>query len=282
VSDQSVRARIAAAGGTLSAAQRRLADLVVADPEAVAFGTVRSVAASSRTSDPTVVRFATTLGYGGFTGLRDAVRGELSTSLASAAQRVRRAGGGPLVEPARDIERANVVDTLDRIDEADLARALDVLADLDRRIWLLPSSQTEGIAAHLADNLQLCRPAVVLLDGGEFRVRTALAGLRRGDVLVSLDTQRHERWLVRTQHDAVAAGAVPVVLTDRLPCSLDLAGGMAFTFACRTTGLFDSLVGLLALGNLLVSGVGDRRRDTVTPRIDAAEAAWVEAGLLET
>lgn len=277
-----MRARIAGAGGSLSEAQRRIADLVATDPEAVAFGTVRSVAAATRTSDPTVVRVAGALGYDGFTALRDAVRAELSSSLASAAERVRRPSGEALVERARDIERANVDRTLERVDEGDLERALDVLADLDRRIWLLPSAQTVGIAGHLADNLQLCRPSVVLLDGGEFRARTMLAGLRAGDVLVTLDTQRHERWLVHTQHDAVKRGALPLALTDRLPCSLDLAGGVAFTFSCRTAGLFDSLVGLLALGNLLVSGVADRLRTTVIPRIDAAEAAWVEGGLLET
>jgi DNA-binding MurR/RpiR family transcriptional regulator len=282
VSEQSVQARIAGVGEALPDAQRRLADLVISDPEAVAFGTVRSVAERAATSDPTVVRFAAALGFSGFTALRDAVRGELSSSLASAAERVRHRSRGALVERAREVERANVEQTFEPLDERDVDRAADLLADLGRRVWVLPSSQTAGVAAHLADSLQLCRPSVVLLDGGEFRVRTVLAGLRAGDVILSLDTQRHERWLVRTQRDAVARGAVPLVVTDRLPCSLDLEGGVAFTFACHTTGLFDSLVGLLAIGNLLVSGVVERLRDSVAPRIDAAEATWVEAGLLET
>jgi DNA-binding MurR/RpiR family transcriptional regulator len=282
MSEQSVQARIAGVRDTLSDAQRRLAELVIADPEAVAFGTVRSVAEQATTSDPTVVRFAAALGFAGFTGLRDAVRRELSTSLASAAERVRHPAAGPLVERAREVERANIDETFEQLDDGSVDRAVDLLADLGRRVWLLPSSQTAGVAAHLTDSLQLCRPSVVLLDGGEFRVRTVLAGLRAGDVLLSLDTQRHERWLVRAQRDAVGRGAVPIVVTDRLPCSLDLEGGLALTFACRTTGLFDSLVGLLALGNLLVSGVVERLRESVTPRIDAAEATWVEAGLLET
>lgn len=276
-----MQARIAGVRDGLPDAHRRLAELVIADPEAVAFGTVRSVAERTATSDPTVVRFAAALGFTGFTALRDAVRRELSTSLASAAERVRHPAGGPLVVRAREVERANVDQTFEQIDDGAVDRAVDLLADLGRRVWLLPSSQTAGVAAHLADSLQLCRPSVVLLDGAEFRVRTVLAGLRAGDVMVSLDTQRHERWLVRAQRDAVARGAVPIALTDRLPCSLDLDGGLAFTFACHTPGLFDSLVGLLALANLLVSGVVERLRESVTPRIDAAEATWIEAGLLE-
>lgn len=229
-----------------------------------------------------MVRFAAALGFAGFTALRDAVRAEVSDSLHSAAQRVRRRPHGPLVERALEIETANVEQTFAALDERSLQRAVDLLADVDRRVWVLPSTQMAGVATHLVDNLGLCRPGVVLLDGPEFRVLTSLANLRRRDVIVSLDTQRHERWLVRAQRDAVDRGAVPLVLTDRLPCSLALAGGVALTFACDTTSPFDSLVGLLALGNVLVSGVVERRRPEVIRRIDAAEATWVKGGLLES
>jgi DNA-binding MurR/RpiR family transcriptional regulator len=113
-------------------------------------------------------------------------------------------------------------------------------------------------------------------------VQTVLARLAEGDVLVSLDVQRHEGWLVRVQRAAVARGAVPLVLTDRLPCSLDLSGGLAVTFACDTTSPFDSQVGLLAAGNLLVSGVVGRLRPSVAGRVDALESAWVRSHLFET
>lgn len=276
-----MQARIAAVAGSLPAAQRRIADLVVRDPRAVAFGTVRSVAEAAGTSDPTVVRFAAALGLGGFTGLRDAVRGEVAESLDSAAQRIRRPSSGPLLERALETERSNVERTFAALDGAEVERVADLLADRDRRVWVLPSSQLHGVAAHLADDLQVCRSGVALLDGSEFRVRTILTGLRPGDVVVSLDTQRHEAWLVRTQRDAVARGAVPVVLTDRLPCSLDLTGGVAFTFACGTTNPFDSQVGVLALGNVLVSAVVERLRSSVQRRVDALEATWVDGDLFD-
>jgi DNA-binding MurR/RpiR family transcriptional regulator len=280
-SQLSVQARIAGLVDALPAAQRRIAELVVTEPQAVAFGTVRSVAELAGASDPTVVRLAAALGFDGFTALRDAIRAEVSESLHSAAERVRQRPRGRLFERALAVERANVDDTFAGLSESDLDRASGLLADLERRVWLLPSSQMQGLASHLADDLQLCRSAVVLLGGSEFRVRTVLTQLRAGDVVVSFDTQRHEGWLVRTQRDAVARGAVPIALTDRLPCSLDLAGGLALTFSCDTTSPFESQVGLLALGNLLVSGVVERLRPSVTSRIDAVEATWVDGGLFE-
>ncbi|WP_236445382.1 hypothetical protein, partial [Pseudomonas syringae] len=119
------------------------------------------------------------------------------------------------------------------------------------------------------------------LSGSEFRIATALARLRPDDVLVSLDTQRHERWLVRVQRSAVQRGAVPLAITDRLPCSLDLGEGLALTFACDTTSPFESQVGLLALVNLLVSAIVERLRPTVADRVERLEETWVDTDLFD-
>ena len=267
--------------GSLPESQRRVAELVVGDPEAVAFGTLATVAAAADTSTPTVIRFAAQLGFDGFTALRDVVRAEVSTQLRSAVGRVERPVRGPLLEHALEVERANVEQTFAALDAVAVDRAIDLLADLDRRLFVLPSTQMLGLASHLADDLSLCRSRVVLLDGSEFRIVTTLAPLREGDVLLSFDTQRHEEWLVRVQRAAVGRGAVPVVVTDRLPCSLDLTGGEAFTFACETVSPFESQVGVLSVGNLLVSGVVDRLRSRVTARVRRLEEAWTENGLFD-
>lgn len=281
MSGRSVQASVAAIIDSLPASQRRVAELVVRDPEAVAFGTVGSVAERSDTSNPTVIRFASQLGFDGFLALRDAVRDEVSQRFRSAIARVNQPSSGPLLERALAVELANVERTLSSIDAASLQHATDLLTDLDRRLWILPSSQMQGVASHVADDLALCRRRVALLTGSEFRIETVLARLRAGDVVLSLDTQRHERWLVRVQRSAVQRGAVPLALTDRLPCSLDLSGGVAFTFACDTTNPFESQVGLLALANLLVSAVVERLRPEVADRVERLEQTWVDHDLFD-
>jgi DNA-binding MurR/RpiR family transcriptional regulator len=194
---------------------------------------------------------------------------------------LRRPARGRLLERALEVERTNLERTFADLDDATLARLADLLADADRRVWVLPSTQTAGVAAHLADDLLLCRPRVTLLDGSEFRILTTLASLARGDVILSLDVQRHEGWLVRVQRSAVARGAVPIALTDRLPCSLDLTGGLALTFGCDTTSPFDSLVGLVALGNVLVSTVAEQLRPSITRRVDGLEKLWATHHLFD-
>lgn len=260
----------------LPEAQRRVAELAVADPEALAFGTAQTVAERTGTSAPTVVRFAGALGFDGYTALRDTIRVELSDRLRSAAGRLQQPVDAPLLQRSRTAELANVERTLAGLEPAEVDHTVALLADAARRVWVLPSSQLAGVGSRFADELSLVRRRVRLVDGTEFRVHTALAGVEPGDVVVTFDIQRHEAWLVRAQRSAVGRGAVPVAITDRLPCSLELTGGTALTFSCETPGPFESQVGAAVLANLLVNGVVDLDRAGLARRVDVLEQVWRE------
>lgn len=276
VGDHSIQARVHEVLGDLPDAQRRVAELAVADPEALAFGTAQTVAERAHTSAPTVLRFADALGFDGYTALRDAIRQELSDRLRSAAGRLQQPVDAPLFTRSRQAELANVDQTLAGLDPADVDRAVAWLAASERRVWVLSSSQLAGIGSRFADELSLVRGRVRLVDGSEFRVHTTLAAVAPGDVLVTFDIQRHEAWLVRAQRSAVARGAIPVAVTDRLPCSLDLTGGVALPFACETPGPFESQVGVVVVANLLVNGLVDLDRSGLARRIDVLERVWGE------
>ncbi len=127
----------------------------------------------------------------------------------------------------------------------------------------------------------IVRDGVTLLDGSEMRVMSLTRGLRRGDVLLSMDVPRHELATVRVQGDAVRRGAVPVVLTGSVPVALDTSGGHLLTFACDSVGPFDSLVGLTALTTLLVNDLVTRRRSTSARRLGALERTWTTTGLFD-
>ncbi|MEW6268414.1 MAG: MurR/RpiR family transcriptional regulator, partial [Thermodesulfobacteriota bacterium] len=99
----------------LSPGERRVAEVVTSDPEAVAFGTVAAVARRAGTSGPTVVRFADRLGYAGFVGLQAAVREALSERLRPAVERIRSAAPAPALARALETELANVRRTLEAV-----------------------------------------------------------------------------------------------------------------------------------------------------------------------
>src|SRR5689334_5867475 len=73
----------------LTVTERRLAGIVLADPQTVAFGTVAAFARAATTSGASVVRFANRLGYDGFVELQAAVQEELAGHLRPAVERIR-------------------------------------------------------------------------------------------------------------------------------------------------------------------------------------------------
>lgn len=273
-----VRAALAAAGPRLPAAERRVAEVVAREPETVAFGTVAQVAARAGTSGPSVVRLAARLGFPGFVGLQAAVRRDLRRRLRPAVERVRApdAARADVLPRVLAAELANVRLTLEGLDPRAFATAALRLASPRHRVWVLPSEQARGVGLGFAGELALLRDGVTLVGGSAFRVATQLAALRRGDTVVLLDVQRHERWLVEATEQVRESGAAHVALVDSELSPLAEGALAVLTVAAEGAGPFDSLVGMMAVANALVAGVAARLRRQVTRRVDALERVWVE------
>jgi DNA-binding MurR/RpiR family transcriptional regulator len=265
---------------SLSPAERKVAEVVNADPEAVAFGTVAGVAARAGTSGPTVVRFAERLGYRGFVGLQAAVRANLSQRLRPAVERIRGDAGASVVERTLAVEIANVRKTLEGVDARAFRAAVHRLADPRRGVGVLPSEQCRGPGSNFATELGLLRDDVHLLFGSHFRVVSQLSRVRARDTVVLVDLRRHERWLVEAAALVADAGAYRIVLSDSPLSALARGADQFFAVAAEAAGPFDSSIGIQALLNALVAGVAEKLRPAATKRLDALEAAWVRTGAL--
>jgi DNA-binding MurR/RpiR family transcriptional regulator len=167
-----------------------------------------------------------------------------------------------------------------RTSSEQLTAAVDLLDDA-RRVWVLPSSQTFGVAHRLVDQLSIIGRRATLLDGSEFRIATTMAALVPGDVVLSMDVPRHEHAVVRLQRSAVERGAVPIVLTGPPGTGLAVDVGVCLLFATASAGPFDSLVGLTVLASALTNAVVERRRPQVVDRPAALEATWTLTGLFD-
>jgi len=277
-----IREAVAAALGRLPPAERRVAEVIVRDPEAVAFGTVAAVARQAGTSGPSVVRLADRLGYQGFVGLQRAVRRDLRRRLRPAVERIRSAAGerGDVLARVRDTEVANVRATLEGIPPRAFDAAVARLAAVRHRVTVLPSEQARSVGLCFADHLALVRGGVRLVSGSEFRITTQLAALRRSDTVVLMDLRRHERWLLEAARRVAAAGAARIVLVDSELSPLAEGALAVLPVAAAGAGPFDSLVGMHAAANALLAGVAARLRRSLTRRLDLLEKTWVSSGAL--
>lgn len=269
-----VEERIGEFGATLTGAERRVAEVVLEQPQLVAFGTVADLASEAGAGAATVVRLAGKLGFDGFTALQASVQHDLANQLRPAAQRIREPMATNVVERQAQLEQANVVSTLRSIDETTLADVVDHLAAPDRRVRILSGEASRGVSLQLVGDLTALRDDVALIDGNDIAVAREIALLRPTDVLLTLDLRRYERWLIDAATAARTAGVWTVAVTDSLLSPLAALANRTFVVAAAGAGPFDSHVGTLALFNVLVAAVADQLRATATERLDRLEAVW--------
>ncbi len=257
----------------LTGAERKVAEVLAAEPQAVAFGTVAQVAVQAGTSGPSVVRLAVKLGYGGFVDLQADVQQELARQLGPAHDRIRQRPPTDLLARVQRAELDNVEQSLRTVEEPSFTQTVSRLADRRRHV-MRPVGET------LAHQLGQLRERVELLTGSEVAVSRRLAGLVPGDVIVAIDIRRYERWLVGIVDFAALRAAAVISLTDSPLSPLVRPAQEAFFFAARGVGPFDSLTGAMALANAVGAAVAVRLRPTATGRLDAIEDAWATNDML--
>jgi DNA-binding MurR/RpiR family transcriptional regulator len=272
--------RITAQADALPPAERRVAELVLADPSLAAFGTVAELGRRAQTSGATVVRLAARLGYEGWVDLQSDVRAGLDHHLRPATERIREPDVRDVLAATAAREADNVHRTLDAVDRAAFDRAVALLADRRRTVRVVAGSAQDGIGRVLADDLDLLRPGVVRLGGSPVAVASRAAHTEAGDVLVAVDLRRYERWVLDTVAATAARGGLVVALTDSQLSPLARPAAVTFVVAAEGAGPFDSHVGTLALVNALTTGVATRLRRPATDRLDRVESAWQSADAL--
>lgn len=273
-----LRDRIASVSASLSPAQRRVARLVDASPDVIAFGTVAEVADASGTSPQTVLRLAARLGHSGFPDLQGEVRTELVARLPPAAARIRRPPGDDVVAEVAAADAGNVSVSLDV--DADLLRGVGELLATAGRVAVVAAESWRGVGQLLVDHLCQLRPDVELIDGPPSRVVRQIAYLTSDDALVALDVRRYERWVLDAVRQA-SAGAVPIVGISDGPTSPIFASVRhRLVVGVASPSPFESATGVVALLHLVVTEVAAQRRDEARDRLDATEAAWADADAL--
>lgn len=270
----SVSELLAAAGERLTATERRLAEVVLAEPAVLAFGTVSELAERAETSRPSVVRFAHKLGFGGFTELQAHVREGISEQLLRPGQRIRRmdAGPGP-VQTALEGALGALFEVLtpERLDElcAPILKA--------PQVWILTGETSRAGALALHSGLTLVRPSVHLVE--EHSSGRDLGNARRGDAAVVLDFARYRRHSVQTAAALGRLGVRIVAITDGPLSPLVPLAETWCGLRVPPVGPFDSSVPAVAAAELIVARVAAGLRETARRRIDRTEALWQASGI---
>ncbi len=275
-----VAERIRAAGNELTAAERRVAEVILARPHAVGFGTVADLASASGAGAATVVRLAGKLGFDGYTDLQSSVQRDLLHQLRPAADRIRDETGDGTMARHLATELGNVQATLDEVDSDALAALVERLGDLEAGVVVLSGNASDGVARQFTGELALLRPGVARLAGNEVAVRRDISLVPQSTTVVVIDVRRYDSWVLDAVATARERGMWIAALTDSYLSPIAASADRTFVLSAGSVGPFDSHVGTLALLNLVVAEVAGRLRSSASSRLDRVEEAWKAAGSL--
>jgi DNA-binding MurR/RpiR family transcriptional regulator len=282
VPEMEVEDRVRQAGAQLTAAERRVAEVVLDRPQLVGFGTVADLASASGAGAATVVRLAAKLGFDGFSALQASVQRDLAHQLRPAAERIREIGGEHPIERHRAAELSNVQATVDAVDPVTLDAVVTLLADSQRELLVLAGDAERGVALQFATDLGALRSGVAMVGGNDIAVRRTLALTAAESTLVVIDLRRYERWVLETVDLSKQAGHTVIALSDGLLSPLAMRADYSFAIAAASVSPFDSHVGTLALLDLLVAAAAERLKESAADRLQRVEKAWAAgASLIE-
>jgi DNA-binding MurR/RpiR family transcriptional regulator len=264
---------IASVSDRLTPTERRIAEAVLEEPTLLAFGTVSDLASRVGTSRPSIVRFATKLGFKGYTELQTYIRRGLSDQLARPSERIRTADSG------EGRERAEIVAALESVFEIAAAGRFKefskpvVAAD---RVWVVTGESSRAGGHALQSGLTMVRSGVHLVR--EHNIARDLADAGPDDAAVVFDFYRYRRSTILAAETLASLGTTILAVTDGPLSPLASMTEHWCQLTIPAVGPFDSSVPSVAAAELLVAQVSRDLKASARDRIDRTESLWDATG----
>ena len=242
----------------LTDAERRVAREVLADYPASGLGTSHSLAKAAGVSAPTVVRFATGLGFAGFTDLQLHLRAEISSGASSPVLRTLAQGTAhrhhePVAKAMH--RRMDAIEaTLRLTPRSELDAATTLIAQCPARVLVTGGFFSESIARIMALQLSQVRPEVVFVAEPLRRDAGLTLDARKRSVFIIFDLRRYEPAAHEIAEQAKAAGLDVVLITDRWMSPAASRADVVLPVEVEAIP-FDTFVAVMALTEVIVEMV---------------------------
>jgi DNA-binding MurR/RpiR family transcriptional regulator len=215
---ESLKGKILAAYQRLPLNQQHVADFILKQPHDLAFLTTDSLSKALKVSKATIVRFAQSLGYQGFSELQNEVLDAVQSTIRAPDRYMMELGK---LKPDETLtlvaqhEVHNINRTVHYIDRKTFSGAVEVLVAA-RRVHTMGIGVSSLLAEVLSYELNQVGIESQALASGKLRFVEHLALARRGDVVVGFSFPPYSKETVDAAKYARQRGLGVVAITDKL------------------------------------------------------------------
>jgi DNA-binding MurR/RpiR family transcriptional regulator len=248
----------------LSRGERRLADLLLENPDLLALRQAGEIATRAGVSRATAARFFRRLGYPSFRAAQRRARGAGTAARLDLSQHL-----------AADVQ--NLVRTVEALRPDEVGAAALAMARAEK-LWVVGFGDNYALAHYARALLIRVKPDIRMIPIGGFSIPEEFASIGAADAMLALGVGRRTRSLRSVMRSAVRAGATVVLVTDQAaPAGPDAA---AVTIRCRTkgAGVFESAAAPVSVLAYLCSSLALRIGQAAIERLEAIDAIHDEWG----
>jgi DNA-binding MurR/RpiR family transcriptional regulator len=276
--------------GELTAAERKVARVLMASYPVGGLDPVAKLAAAAGVSAPTVVRLVAKLEFDGYHQFQQALKAEVSARLSSpleiAAGRLsgqantvgrpsgqESSAGHPGVARGGALPRSEqllcdgIRSSFAHLPAAEFDQAVTLLADARRGVTLAGGRFSSMLAEYLAAHLRILRPRVQVLSAARPDRLSSMLDVGRRDVFVAFDYRRYQHDTIRLATTAKDQGATLIAFTDPYLSPLAARADVILTSSVASPSPFDALTPAMALVEALIAALVDRLGDATRVRM---------------
>ncbi|MCP3028682.1 MurR/RpiR family transcriptional regulator [Halobacillus sp. A5] len=267
---------IAGKKAKMSKSQLKIANYMLENPNAVSFLTVGKLAKVTGVSEATVVRFATFLGYTGYTEFQQDVQDSLQHQLTTSerlkiSKQVYDEKEKGVDEIFRD-DMENIKATMEGLNVEDFHHAVNYILNA-RKIYILANRSAVSLGVFLQYYLSMIVDNVELLHSVE-TASDSLYQINKDDVAIGISFARYTKSTTELFSYAKDKGAKTIAITDNLVSPLIPYADVPLKAASQMPIFIDSFAAPLSLINALITFVSREKQEDVHERLEELEDIW--------
>ncbi|MBR6524025.1 MAG: MurR/RpiR family transcriptional regulator [Clostridia bacterium] len=268
-----------------SKGQKKIADFILSDYDKAAFMTASKLGQAVGTSESTVVRFASELGFDGYIdfqyNLQEIIKNRLTTLQRIELSLSRTAGNDNIVRTVMQSDLSNIRQTMSGLDPEAFKGAVNMILSA-RKIYILGLRSSSALAGFLSYYLKLMFDNVHLVESNSLsEISEQLINISSEDVLIVISFPRYAKRAVAATEHAAKRGSGIIAVTDSPVSPITTHASHTLVAATNMVCFVDSVAAPFSLVNSLIVALGLNRKDQVCDSFETLEQLWDENQVYE-
>jgi DNA-binding MurR/RpiR family transcriptional regulator len=264
---------------TMSKGQKLLSEYIRTNYDKAAFMTAAKLGEAVGISESTVVRYAATLGYSGYSDFQDALS-EMVRNRLNSIQRMEftygRIGESEILSSILESDAEKIRMTQEEIDHDAFSQAVDTILHA-RRIYVIGIRSCAPLADFLAFYLNLIFDDVrVVTTSSSSEVIEQMMRVDERDVVIGISFPRYSLRTLKAMEFANSRSAKVISITDSVHSPMTIYSSCNLIARSDMASIVDSLTAPLSVVNAMIVALCMKRQDEVVLTLSALEKTWKE------